>query len=261
MTSRALPMDLPESLISMGRYWATTADLESMTGQRGATLRTTLARLAKQGRLFSPARGFYVPVPPEFRGWRVVPAEWFIDALMKHLQRAHYVGFLNAAAMHGASHQSPTTFRVVTDRDLADRDFERLRLRFTVSSLVSEFPVERRIVPTGFVTIATPETTLVDLAWRPDLGGGIGNVATVLRELNDVDTQLMARIATMRRRSTVRRLGWLIEQFRPDLDPYWLQIVAKPDEGEPSLLVPGHRRGAVDSRWGLRVNAEVEPDI
>jgi predicted transcriptional regulator of viral defense system len=190
-----------------------------------------------------------------------VPAEWFVDALMKHLQRRHYVGFLNAAAMHGASHQTPLTFRVVTDRAVANRDIERIRLRFTVSDHVTNLPVEHRTVPTGTVTIATRETTIVDLAWRPALGGGISNVATILKEIGDVDTDVVARIAPLRKRSTVRRLGWLIDHFRPDLDAHWLHVVARPDDGEPSLLVPGPRRGVVDRRWGLRINTEVEPDI
>ncbi|MGH7862578.1 MAG: type IV toxin-antitoxin system AbiEi family antitoxin, partial [Candidatus Dormibacteraceae bacterium] len=105
------------------------------------------------------------------------------------------------------------------------------------------------------------ETTIVDLAWRPGLGGGISNVATVLKEIGDLDTELLARIAPTRKRATVRRLGWLIERFRPDLDTHWLRVVARSEEGEPALLVPGRRRGALDRRWGLRINVSVGPDV
>jgi predicted transcriptional regulator of viral defense system len=232
-----------------------------MTGQKGAVLRTSLGRLTKEGRLFSPARGLYVVVPAEYRSWRVVPAEWFIDAMMKHLGRDYYVGFLNAAALHGASHQAPQTFRVVTTRPLNDRDIERVRLRFTTTEHVAGMPTERRSVHTGYMTVAAPETTVVDLAWRPSLGGGVSNVATVLKEIGKLDTELLARIAPLRNRPTVRRTGWLIERFRPDLDAHWLRLVARPEEGEPALLVPGRKRGELDRRWGLRINATVEPDV
>jgi predicted transcriptional regulator of viral defense system len=211
--------------------------------------------------LFSPARGFYVVVPPEYRSWRVLPAEWFIDAMMKHLGRDYYVGFLNAAALHGASHQAPQTFRVVTTRPLSDRDIERVRLRFTASEHVADMPTERRSVHTGYMTVASPETTVVDLAWRSNLGGGISNVATIIKEIGRLDTELLARIAPLRNRPTVRRIGWLIERFRPDLDPHWLRVVARPEEGEPALLVPGRKRGELDRGWGLRINATVEPDV
>lgn len=255
------PSQLPDSLIAKGRYWAATSELAQMTGQTGAVLRTSLARLMKQGHIFSPARGFYVVVPPEYRSWQVLPAEWFIDAMMKHLRRDYYVGFLNAAALHGAAHQSPQTFRVVTTQSLKDRDIHRVHLRFTASEHVVDMPTERRSVPTGNMTVATRETTLVDLAWRPALGGGISNVATVLKEIGDLDTELLARLAPLRNRSTARRLGWLVEHFRPELDTHWLRVVARPTEGDPSLLVPGRKRGEVDPKWGIRINTTAEPDV
>jgi predicted transcriptional regulator of viral defense system len=261
MTTPIPPSEAPDALIAKGRYWATTAELEEMTGQKHAVLRTSLARLTKEGRLFSPARGLYVVVPPEYRSWKVLPADWFIDGMMKHLRRDYYVGFLNAAALHGASHQAPQTFRVVTTQWLKDRDIERVRLRFTSSEHVADMPTERRTVHTGYMTVATPETTVVDLAWRPSLGGGISNVATVLKEIGELDTELIARIAPLRNRPTVRRLGWLIERFRTDLDAHWLRVVARPEEGEPALLVPGRKRGVLDRRWGLRINATVDPDV
>jgi predicted transcriptional regulator of viral defense system len=232
-----------------------------MTGQAGGVLRTSLARLTRQGRIFSPARGFYVVVPPEYRSWRVLPAEWFIDGMMRHLRRDYYVGFLSAAALHGASHQAPQTFRLVTDRPLEDRDIERVRLCFTAAAHVTDMPTERRIVHTGYMTVATPETTVADLAWRPGLGGGISNVATILREIDHLDTERLARIAPLRGRPTCRRLGWLIERVRPDLDTHWLRVVARPLEGEPALLVPGRKRGHLDRGWGLRINAAVEVDV
>lgn len=255
------PTGLADALQAQGRYWATTDELAGLTGQRGATLRASLARLIKQGRLFSPARGLYVVVPPEYRTWRVVPAEWFIDALMKHLGRSYYVGFLSAAALHGAAHQAPQTFRVVTDRWLEDRDIERVQLRFTVPAHVREMPVEQRTVPTGTFTVATRETAVVDLAWRPALGAGISNVAAVIKEIGDLDGEVLARIAPLRNRTTARRIGWLIERLRPDVDTHWLRVVARPEEGRPALLVPGREVGTLDRTWGVRVNTKIESDV
>lgn len=260
MTKPTPPSEVPDALIAEGRYWATTAELEAMTGQKGAVLRVSLARLTKEGRIFSPARGFYAVVPPEYRSWRVQPAEWFIDPMMRHLGRDYYVGFLNAAAFHGASHQAAQTFRVVTTQSIKDRDIERVRLRFTASEHVADMPTERRAVHTGYMTLSTRETTVIDLAWRPSLGGGISNVATVVKEIGELDTELLARTAPLRNQSTVRRLGWLIDRFRPDLDSHWLRVVARPEEGEPALLVPGRKQGHLDRTWGLRLNATVEPD-
>jgi predicted transcriptional regulator of viral defense system len=231
-----------------------------MTGQSPAVLRNSLARLMHQGRIFSPARSFYVVVPPEYHGRKTPPAEWFIDAMMRHLGRSYYVGFLNAAALHGASHQAPQTFRVVTSRHLRNRDIHRVRLRFTVSKQVDQMPTERRTVHTGYMTIAARETTVADLAWQPKLGGGLSNVATILREIGELDGEQLARIAPLHNRATARRLGWLLERFRPDVDTHWLRVVAEVDRGDPSALVPGRPGGHKDRTWNVRVNAAVEPD-
>ncbi len=256
------PSELPEALIAEGRYWATAAELTALMGNTPSATRQAIARLRHQGRLFSPARGLYVMVPPEYRAWGAVPGEWFIDAMMKHLNRGYYVGFLTAAAMHGAAHQSPQTFQVVTAKYLPDRDLGRVRLRFTTSDRVPHMAVERRTAQTGYFTLATRETTVVDLVWNFRAGGGISNVATVLKEIGELDGDSLARLAPVRDRSTVRRLGWLLEHFRADVDPHWLHVVAKPQEGEPILLSPSApKRGRVDKRWGVVVNAAVEPDL
>jgi len=50
-----------------------------------AAAKLALNRLAKQGLVESPARGFYVVVPPEYRSRGSLPADQFIPALMKQL--------------------------------------------------------------------------------------------------------------------------------------------------------------------------------
>lgn len=254
------PSQVPDGLIAQGRYWATTPELQEMTGQSPVVLRNSLARLIRDSRLFSPARGFYVMVPAEHRPRRVTPADWFIDGMMNHLGRSYYVGFLNAAALHGAAHQVPQTFRVVTSRHLDDREIHRLRLRFTSSKHIDQMPTKRRAVQTGYVTVATRETAIIDLVWQPKLGGGLSNVATIVKEIGELDGEMLARLAPLHNRATARRLGWMLERFRPDVDSHWLRVVARPEEGGPSDLMPGGHGGHVDRDWNVRVNAAVEPE-
>lgn len=256
------PSELPEALISEGRYCATTQELAALTGSTPAATRQAMARLRRWGKVFSPARGLYVMVPAEYRSWGAVPGEWFVDAMMGFLDRHYYVGFLTAAAMHGAAHQAPQTFQVVTTKYLPHRDFGRVRMRFTTTDRVTDMAVEQRVTHTGYFRIATRETTVVDLVWRFREGGGISNVATVVREIGTLDGDELARLAPLRNRATVRRLGWLIAQYRSDVDPHWLRVVARPGEGEPVLLSPSApKRGRVDKGWGVVLNVTVEPDV
>lgn len=255
------PAALPDHLIGEGRYWVTTEEASEMVGRDRRTAYPRLAELERAGKLFSPAQGLYVVIPPEYRSWGVVPADWFIDPMMRHLDRTYYVAFLSAAARHGAAHQAPQSFQVVVDRQLEDREIGRVRLHFVKNADVARADRTEMNSHTGSYLVATREMTLVDLAWRPREGGGMSNVATVLRDIGGLDGERLARLAASRGRGTARRLGWLLENFRSDVDTFWLEQLARPREGVPALLIPGNRaRGSVDPAWGVRINGTVEPD-
>lgn len=262
MTSSATaPSKLPDRLIGEGRYWITTAEAAELLGRSKRATYPRLAELERVGKLFSPAKGLYVIVPPEYRSWGAVPADWFVDAMMRHLGRAYYVAFLSAAARYGAAPQAPQGFQVVVDRHLEDRSFGRVRLHFVKSQGTDHADTEAMRSHTSSYLVATREMTAVDMAWRPREGGGISNVATVLRDIGGLSGERIGRLATTRGRSTARRLGWLLDRYRDDVDTFWLRQVARPADGSAAVLVPGNPpRGPVDKAWGLRLNGNVEPD-
>jgi hypothetical protein len=142
-------------------------------------------------------------VPPEYRSWGAVPAAWFIDPMMQHLGRSYYVGLLSAAAQHGASHQAAQTFQVVTDRHVEDRDFDRVRLRFQTSALAAQTPIEQINTPTGTMAVSTREATVGDLVEHPGESGGLSNVATILREIGELDGAELARLSALHRGPTL----------------------------------------------------------
>lgn len=255
--------DLPDHLISQGLYVASSDVLLDLTGLGRNALAQGLRRLRRQGKQFSPAKGLYVFVPAEYRSWGVVPASWFIDELMRHLNRSYYVSLLSAAAIHGASHQAPQVFQVVTDKTLPDRDLERVRLRFHQSRWIGQTPVKEHNTQTGTMRVATREATVVDLVERPRAAGGLSNIATILVEIGDLDGAELARLSGLRPRSHARRLGWLLDRFhRGRCDLAALRATAAPGEGAPALLsARGGKRGSVDSAWGVHINSEVEPDL
>lgn len=92
-----------------------TAEAARRTGLSRDHVHGALKRLADAGQIFSPARGFYVIIPPEFRTWGVVPASYFVHPMMAHLGRRYYVALLSAAEMFGVAHQRPQVFQVVVD--------------------------------------------------------------------------------------------------------------------------------------------------
>ena len=254
--------DLPDALISEGRYWVSTAEAAELAGVPTAHVYPGLQRLRRRGAMFSPARGFHVVIPAEYRSWGVLPGELFIDGMMRALGRDYNVSLLTAAAMHGAAHQAPQVFQVMVDRHVADRDIERVRLRFYANEHLREMATEERQVDTGRIRLATRETTLVDLVVHPDDAGGLSNVATVAIEIGDLDVSRLAQLSAVRSRSVARRLGWLLDHHRADLDLEPLYEIARANGGYPTRLVRAlPARGPIDPRWNLQINSDVEADL
>ncbi len=254
--------DLPDLLISLGRYSASLDEIQELTGRSDAAIASGLQRLRRQRRVFSPTRGLYVVIPPEFRSWGVVPADWFIDELMRHLGRRYYVALLSAAVYHGAAHQAPQVFQVMADGRVLDRAIERVRLRFYVSEHTPDTPTDMVTVYTGSIPVSSREATVVDLVREPRASGGVSNVATILTQIGELNGSALATLAARHGRATARRTGWMVERFGSCQDLGPLRLAARLDLGEPALLSPsGPRRGRADSTWGIRMNISVEPDL
>lgn len=263
-SSRIEIAKLPDALLSNGVHVFTVDEAARAAGIKRESAWPALARLIRNKLAFSPARGLYIPIPPEFRSWAAVPAAWFVDALAAHLGRAYYVGYLSAAEVHGAAHQRPQVFQVVVDKDVRDRSFGRVRLTFITNREAASLPSKRHNTPTGTMAVATPELAAMDLANRPELGGALHNVATILIELaNDgkLDEEELAKLVPRFPVAASRRVGWLVEQFT-DVRLEALATAVASASGEPSKLDQHReRRGNVDRRWHVRVNTVVEPDL
>lgn len=258
------PARLPEQLLADGLSTFDSAEAGRRTGLSPRVVHGALKRLSDAGQIFSPARGFYVIIPPEYRAWGAVPASWFVHPMMAHLRRNYYVALLSAAEMLGAAHQRPQVFQVVVDKYLPNREFGRVRMQFTVNQHAGELATMPVNSPTDTLRVSAPEVTSLDLVTRPYDGGGLSNVATVLAELFEerhVDESGLIDAACFYPSASLRRAGYLLEMFvGARLDA--LHDFADPLLREPApLQVGGARRGPIDPRWNLRINTEIEPDL
>jgi predicted transcriptional regulator of viral defense system len=262
MNPPILPRKLPDYLLSHGFHSVDLPEIQRLCDLDYVNARLTVARLTKERQLFSPVRGLYIVIPPQYRTWGVVPGERFIHSMMSHLRRPYYVSLLSAASRYGASHQQPMVFQVMTTSRVRDRDLGRVRLRFFTSEHASQAPVETATVETGIMRVAAKETTLVDLVTHVDASGGLDNIATICREIGTLKGDTLAQWASVFGRSAVRRVGWFADHFGTvdDLQP--LRLAAQLESGEPvELYPPAGRRGRKDDTWGIRVNTHVEPEL
>jgi len=252
-----------EKLQSQGRYTFTRAQAESGTGRSFVAVQTALRRLKEQGRIVSLRRGFYVVVPPEYRAAGSPPASWFIDELMRHLGQPYYVGLLSAAAIHGAAHQQPMVFQVMTSKPTRAIRAGRVAIQFSMNSKVDRMPVTQKQTETGTMRVATPETTAFDLVRYQAGAGHLSNAATVLDELAErVDGQALVVVAPLVRLPDVQRLGYLLEAIgQTDLaSPLATWLKTQRPRAVP--LLPGKPADVeVDKRWRVLPNEDLEIDI
>jgi predicted transcriptional regulator of viral defense system len=253
-----------DALQEEGRYTFTLQELRSRVTSSEVALQASLRRLKARGRLFSPRRGFYVIVPREYRKVGAPPAAWFIDQLMKDLCRPYYVGLLTAAAQHGAAHQSPQTFQVLTTEPMRPVRAARLGINFYVWNRTEITPVIEVNTPTGTMRVSTPEVTVLDLVRRPAAGGHLSNVATVIAELAEaIDGRKLKSAAKLYRRTDLQRLGYILELAGTGKLATWIEELLPTSLKQLTPLRPGYsgRVLEVNSRWGLAVNETIEIDL
>jgi predicted transcriptional regulator of viral defense system len=248
----------------MGRYVFHRAEALAALGVSDEALQTAARRLAAKKRLVSPRRGFYVIVPLEYRTAGSPPPDWFIDDLMTFHGRPYYVGLLSAAALHGAAHQQPQEFQVITDAPLRPTTAGRARLRFFTKRHFEPTPTIRVKTETGSMRISTAEATALDLVRYVASAGHLANVATVFADLAEkIDPERLVEVAKRDvELSHVQRLGYLLDLASGTrlADPLAEWVASQ--RPLPILLRPGRASGQAkrDERWRLVVNESIEID-
>lgn len=203
-----------DALQGQGRYTFTDAEARESVASTSRGVAEALRRLRGSRHIATPRRGFNVIVPPEYREAGSPPASWFIHDLMRFVQRPYYVGLLSAAAVHGAGHQQPMRFQVITGRPMRPAGVGRVRIEFHSSRDVIETPAERVQTDTGYMRVSTPEATAFDLVRFAAAAGGVGNVATVLGELAErLGNDALRELAAARPTVEVQRLGYLLDSI------------------------------------------------
>jgi len=233
-------------------------------GSSAEAVKKAVRRLVCKRRLAVPRRGFFVIVPVEYRDAGAPPASWFIDALMKFHRRPYYVGLLSAAALHGAAHEQPQEFQVVTQGQLRPAVAGRARIRFFTKRGVKHTPTVEVKTETGTMRVSTPEATALDVLRYPLGAGHLGNIVTVLSELAErIDPERLADVARSEGElSVAQRLGYLLDQVgAPHVVGSLESFVSKQHPRYVRLRPDRSARGVPkNARWHVLVNEEVETE-
>ena len=259
-------------LLSAGIIVFTREEAQHALGITHGAFLDAAERLQRRNALFSPRRGFYVIVNPQFTAWGAPPPSWYIDALMRYETADYYVGLLQAAALHGASHQAVMEFQVVSAKRLpqikAGRSLIAFYFRKDFASITDG--LEARKTETGSMKLSSAALTALDLLRYPRAGGGIDNIATVIKELApQINAKQLAELAEETEKPVVQRLGYLLDWLGEQkiADKLWSSLSARGAFGwvefdraeakDPVFTPEVIERNA---RWRVIVRRYPEPD-
>ena len=202
-------------------------------------------------------------VPLEYQIAGGPPAAWFIHDLMAAMQLPYYVGILTAAALHGASHQQPQEFQVITDRSVRP---------LTVGT--RQNPLLRQPIcgESGRHKPQNPNRHHTRSDTRDD-GGGLGTFSQGCRESGQCrhrprgvglvarSEETIGRRASSRRPAQCQCLGYLLDRADARHVSGPLHGWIERQSCHPVPLQAGRPVGRPeDRRWHVLVNEAVEAE-
>ena len=182
---------------------------------------------------------------------------------MQYYGLNYYVGLLSAAALHGAAHQKPQSFQVVTTKPIRPIILSRTQINFFVKSKMVDIGVVRKQTETGYMSVSSPELTAMDLVQYVEAAGYLNNVATVLIELSEfINLKNLMLVAAHSPLVIVQRLGFLLEHFTNlNMKPLY-QWLTKQNIRSTALRPDKEHQGCERNlRWKVWINEQVEPDL
>jgi predicted transcriptional regulator of viral defense system len=243
---------------------------QSFKDDSAFALKQVLERISKRGKILSIHKGYYLIIPPQYSSKGILPPAMFVDGLMKFLGRRYYVALLNAAAMHGASHQQPQEYFIITGYPILRTTFKKgIKINYiSTRQLPPETLLEKRKTETGYMTISNPLLTAIDLITYEKRIGGLNRAATVISELVEhinlrMVNQEIINYATV---SSLQRLGYILEEILDEkllANKIW-ELSKK--AGDKFYLIPlksstKKSNSEVNKKWNLIINAQIETDF
>ena len=248
-------------LQSQGRYTFTFEELQQSFEKGKSAIHMTLNRFREKGRIIRIRNGFYVVVPPEYSAQGILPVPLFIHDLMAFLGKPYYIGLINAAALHGAGHQQPQSWSVITIKPpVRPMKPKGLSIFFITKKNMPGGIIDKK-TDTGMIHLSNPALTAIDLIQFERQSGGFRRIIEILEELSELITEYDVRDIILQNKiasSVLQRFGFICEYFldRSDLTNTIHSVLNS--TVYPVPLSPGNksRAGTINNRWKIIKNVE-----
>lgn len=259
--------DYIKQLLSFEEFAFSLGELRKSIEKSETSIKSELSRLIEKHEILNLRKGFYLIIPPRYSKLGQLPIQLYIDKLFKSLDRCYYLGLYSAAKFHGAGHQQSQRDYVMTQKPkLYDIKKETIDIRYFTTSNWPDGNIIERKSDAGIFKISSPALTAVDLIHHQTKLGGLNRMLANLEELSEEITfdDLQELLKWYPQKSTLQRLGFLLEQFqvKPNITNLIRHYLSNINY-YPVLLSPNsnQKAGSVDNQWKVDVNVKLESDI
>ena len=237
----------------------TVADVTDLLGLERVEASKILSRWAAQGWVVRLRRGLYAAVPLKSSSGEVVLENpWLI---VPALFDEAYVGGWSAAEHWDLTEQVFSSVCVLTADKIRSKDQTIGGIRFVLTSMRKDrhFGTRFEWVGNQRIVVSDPEKTIVDMFYKPSLGGGIQHATECFRNLIRGSKGNTAKLAEYAERfssgAVNKRLGLMAEAA--GLDEFSEKLYAGKSAGNVQLD-PRNPGDKLVTRWGVWVPAHWE---
>ena len=254
-------------LLSVEDYSFSLEEIAGKTDGNSISLKFELLRLVEKGEIINLRKGFYLIIPPRFSSTQKLPVQLYCEKLFKYLNRSYYVALFSAAKFHGASHQQVHRDYIITEKPkFNDISKSTIDIRFFTTSNWSDRNIQIKKSDAGIYKVSSPALTIADLIHYQTKLGGINRMLAVIEELSEElnKPDLVELLSWYPNKSTLQRFGFLLEEHGTNEDFQELIFTnLKTTNFFPVLLIPksNEKPGAVNNRWKVAVNTNLESDL
>jgi predicted transcriptional regulator of viral defense system len=247
---------------SRGSYTVSLSDIKQNVPISDKAIFQALLRLKRKGKITQIRREFYLIVPIQYSVQGFLPTTFFLDDMMRFLERPYYLGLLSAAAIHGAAHQQPMLSQVMVQKPaLRTIRNEKLTIKFYTKSKWNTEGLMQMKTDAGYFWVSTPELTALDLVQYHKKIGGLNRVLVILEELiENINRSKLTKILAITPMPTVQRFGYLLDFLEETdiADTVYRFLKGKKLLKTPLSLSHKKRNENIDSRWSVLVNQNLD---
>lgn len=250
---------------SQGRHSFGLGELKQALRVSDKAVNQALYRAKARKKVAQVRKGFYAILSPEYTKQGMVPPTLLIDDMMKMLSRRYYVGLISAAALHGAAHQQPMEYFVITQKPaLRNIKNKKLKINFYVKKDWSTESVIQKKTDAGYINVSSPELTALDLLFYKD-AISLNNIVTILKELTqEIKPAVLQKTASKYPQvAAIQRLGYILDKELKNekLAAVLLKVLKDKNVFPVPLSNNKTKDGSLDEKWKVINNTNIEADI